>query len=156
MSSSEDNKDWEFSDSEHSDHGDHDNYEQEKKPTQNQLSPRNREVRPPREDRPAREDRPPREEKEMATPDPNVKRSDLQALVDESDKYEYRRDGGGRGRGRRGDRDGGYRGGRGYGGGRGGGMREKELSSYSSRIWLSQKLRSSMLLPMKSLANCIT
>lgn len=126
MSASEDsNKDWDFSDESEYSEGGNDEGEH-----------RRQEERHDRPHAPRHADKAPRQEQQrdeamMPTPTQS-KKSDLQALVEESDRYDNRRDRGGR---RRGDRDGGYRdrGPRGYGGGRGGGM-QKELSSYSSMI----------------------
>lgn len=126
MSSSEDNKDWDFSDSEsdhqhrHSDDGDadqgysNDNY-QKKDGHKKEYVQR---------------DRPPA----PSNPQQDKKKSALEELVDEyeTDTYDNRRRGGGRG----GDRDrrgGGYgRGSRGYGGGGGRPPRDRELTSYTS------------------------
>ena len=119
MSQSDDNKDWDFSDSE----DDHRSGSEERRPDPSKNSHSNAS---PRKERAA--DAPPA--------DPNAKKSALQALVEENDEREYRPRGGGdrRGRGRdyrdRDDRRGGYRDKGERGGGRPRG--DREFSNYTS------------------------
>lgn len=132
MSHSDENQDWDFSDSEEIRRNDS---------VEHKANP----AKPSQSFAGAKRDAP------LATPDPNQKKSALQELVEKDDEYQDRR-----GYGDRGDRRGGRRGGRGdrdrdfrgrdrddrrggyrdYGD-RGGRPRgDKEFSNYSSRVSL--------------------
>lgn len=138
MSHSDENQDWDFSDSEEI----HREHSEERKPHQGKPSQSFGGVK---------RDAP------IATPDPNQKKSALQELVETNDDYGDRRGYGDRGdrgdrrggrRGGRGDRDRDFRGGRGDRDDRRGGYRDygdrgggrprgdREISNYSSTFSL--------------------